>query len=155
MYVALKRMRFGEAHLGPGDEVPVEPGRNYNLLLRQGLIADLDAVTADEEAHTRQVAGHKARETVLENELDAAHEEIARLRAEIAAGTADGADAEQGSDDADVAPAGSEENPLVVNLEELKKDDLLEVAKERGVEVTSRMNKDDILAALTNAESKE
>jgi len=37
-YVAVVHMRWGDTWLEPGDEVPIEPGRNYGAMIRQGLI---------------------------------------------------------------------------------------------------------------------
>lgn len=39
-YVAVKRIRFGDQYLEPGDPVPAEPGRNYHMMVR------LEQVTA-------------------------------------------------------------------------------------------------------------
>lgn len=130
--VALKRIRVGETHLGPGDVVPEDDieNRNVNVMIRMGLVADLETKEADEEAHTRQVAGHKARITVLEKELEEAHSEIAELRAKL-----------------------TEHAPQ--SLEELGKGALLEMAKERGIEVPSRANKGDIVALLSAEPSSD
>lgn len=40
-YVALRRIRFGERFLEPGDEVPVQRGRNYGLMVRTGQVAEV------------------------------------------------------------------------------------------------------------------
>jgi len=37
-YVALRHLKLGGGWLEPGDPVPVEPGRNYDMLLRHGHI---------------------------------------------------------------------------------------------------------------------
>jgi hypothetical protein len=40
-YVALRHMRFGDGWLQPGDPVPVEGGRDYGRMVRQGLIEQI------------------------------------------------------------------------------------------------------------------
>ena len=80
-FVALKRQRFGKVHLSPGDEVPQEAGRNYNLMERMGLIADLDAKVDSEAGALAAQKAAKARITQLEGLLAAANAEIAELRA--------------------------------------------------------------------------
>lgn len=45
-FVALKRLRFGDGYLLPGDEVPIEDGRNYDAALHLGEIAEMDSVAA-------------------------------------------------------------------------------------------------------------
>jgi hypothetical protein len=80
MFVALKRVRFGEDHIAPGEEVPVEPNRNYNLMLAQGLIADLDQQNRTEEAQAVAVEALQSRITVLEGVLAEANAELAQLR---------------------------------------------------------------------------
>lgn len=119
-YVALKRLRFGEEHLMPGEELPVEPGRNYGLLLRQGLVADLDQVAASEEDHAKQVEGYKTRISALEGQLAEARQEIGALR--------------------------QEPEPT---LGELTKAQLLERAVEAEIEVPSQANKQDIIDLLS------
>ena len=42
-YVALKRLTFGGEVLEPGDEVPIEEGRNYRQMLRLGQIREAGA----------------------------------------------------------------------------------------------------------------
>lgn len=37
-YVAVVPMRWGDSSLSPGDEIPIEAGRNYASMIRQGLI---------------------------------------------------------------------------------------------------------------------
>jgi hypothetical protein len=81
-YVALKRQRFGTAHLDVGDEVPHERGRNYNLMVRQGLVADMAEVSAEQDKSARAAKAAKARVTKLEGELRDARAEIKSLQAE-------------------------------------------------------------------------
>lgn len=38
-YVACKRLRWGDGYIEPGERVPVEDGRNYELLVRLEHIA--------------------------------------------------------------------------------------------------------------------
>ncbi|MVN86902.1 hypothetical protein GO986_09005 [Deinococcus sp. HMF7620] len=45
-YVALKPLRFGDQALLPGDPVPVEPGRDYGLMVRLKQIAEVPAGAA-------------------------------------------------------------------------------------------------------------
>lgn len=45
-YVALKRLTFGDEVLEPGDEVPIEEGRNYRQMLRLGQIAAASTLAA-------------------------------------------------------------------------------------------------------------
>jgi hypothetical protein len=35
-YVAVRHIRFGDGMLKPGDPVPVEPGRDYGVMVHQG-----------------------------------------------------------------------------------------------------------------------
>jgi hypothetical protein len=41
MFVALQRIKVGDAWLEPGDEVPVEEGRDYGLMQRLGHVAEV------------------------------------------------------------------------------------------------------------------
>lgn len=152
-YVALKRLRFGDAWLAPGDEVPDEPGRNYTLMLRQGLVADLDTLEKSDEAHAAQVAGYKLRIRTLEGQLGDAHEEIAALRAGKPVEAKSDAAGAQESSAAEETPAepGSEENPISIDLgevAEMNRDDLVATAEKLGIEVPSRANKPTILGLI-------
>jgi hypothetical protein len=40
-YVAVRHIRFGDGWLAPGDAVPVEPGRDYGVMVHQGDIAQV------------------------------------------------------------------------------------------------------------------
>lgn len=147
MYVALRRLRFGDRWLAPGDEVPDEPGRNYNLMLRQGLVADLDTLEKSEEAQAQQVAGYKLRIRTLEGQLGDAHEEIAALRAGTPAEPAGKGEQEQ-----EPAPASNQEQETpdvdLKALSEANRDQLVEAAEKLGIEVPSRTNKPQILALI-------
>ena len=50
-FIAIQPIRFGDKVLQPGDEVPVEPGRNYASMLRLHQIAS--AVVHDASAPKR------------------------------------------------------------------------------------------------------
>jgi hypothetical protein len=40
-YIALQEIRWGDGWLQPGDEVPLEDGRNYGSLIRHGKISQV------------------------------------------------------------------------------------------------------------------
>lgn len=40
-YVAAKHLRFGDRMLEPGERVPIEPGRDYGLMVHQGDISQV------------------------------------------------------------------------------------------------------------------
>jgi hypothetical protein len=141
VYVALKRQRFGDRMLEPGDEVPFEPSRNYNLMLRQGMIADLEQVNASKEGAKAAQDAAKARIDLLEGLLADANEEIKGLREQLAA-SSDGTEAEAATEG---------ESPAEVNLSELSRDALLEHAEGLGLTIPSRASKPKILEAIQAA----
>lgn len=49
-YVARKPLRFGDRTLQPGESVPVEPGRDYRLMLRLGQIIEIPQAAAVAQA---------------------------------------------------------------------------------------------------------
>lgn len=49
-YVARKPLRFGDRTLQPGESVPVEPGRDYRLMLRLGQIIEIPHAAAVAQA---------------------------------------------------------------------------------------------------------
>lgn len=58
-WIALRRLRFGDGHIEPGEPVPHEPGRDYDGMLRVGEIADagaVDALRAERDALKARVA---------------------------------------------------------------------------------------------------
>jgi hypothetical protein len=79
-FVALRRQRFGEEMLGVGDPVPIEPGRNYGLMLRQGLIADLEDHLRTEEEQSATVDALQLRNEKLEGLLADSRAETAEFR---------------------------------------------------------------------------
>jgi phage shock protein A len=148
MYVALKRLRFGEARLEPGDEVPDEPGRNYNLLLRQGLIADLDAQVRTEEDAAEMAKGYQARIKQLEGALEDAQKEIAALRA--------GKEPEEKTDDAGTADDGTADDggkaDTGPNLKSMDRKALNAHAKSVGVKDAAKLgNKSEVMKAIEAA----
>jgi hypothetical protein len=73
-FVALKRLRWGEETIMPGEPVPEgEEGRSYGSLLAHGLIAE----TSDLEGLSDAELAKHAKE--LKEKLDAAHERIGEL----------------------------------------------------------------------------
>jgi hypothetical protein len=168
MFVALKRQLFGDTYLGVGDEVPVEEGRNYNLMLRQGLIADLDQQAKTEGDAAAASKAAKARIDSLEKDLAAANAESERLRGELvdvrgelerAHATIDAREGNTPEGDAThpekVEPEHGEPGATAV-LDSLSKADLLELAEKQGVEVRARASKGAIVELLSaDAASKE
>jgi hypothetical protein len=51
-YVALRHLRWGAGWLKPGEEVPIEDGRDYGLMIAQGQIAQAIEPTAQEPAES-------------------------------------------------------------------------------------------------------
>lgn len=145
MYVALKRQRFGEAHLAPGDEVPVEEGRNYNLMLRMGLIADVEATGLSEEGAAQAQGALKARIAKLELMLTEAQAEIRSLREQVGLPA-------QSAEEASAGEA-SEPAPTMIELEDLTKAHLLELLGNRTVPANA--NKTQILEVLKGADTEE
>jgi hypothetical protein len=154
-YVALKRIRFGPDHIETGEEVPFERGRNYTLMLRQGLIADLN----QQEQGDGGAALSAATQTIatLEGHLAEANEEIADLREQLEEAQG-GEPAEEGGDE---TPAdedgggdgeGDEDAPA---LESLKKPELLGLANQAGVDVPAGATKAVLIDLLRADESEE
>lgn len=144
MYIALKRLRFGEARLEPGDEVPVEEGRNYNLLLRQGMIADLDSQVKTEADAAEQAKGYKARIKQLEGALEDAQKEIATLR--------DGQAADAEKSDGKDAEKDPEKDEAKLDLKRMNRDQLNAHAKSLGIDGAEELgNKADVMKAIKSA----
>jgi hypothetical protein len=72
-YVALRRLRWGDDWIEPGEPVPEEEGRSYASLLAHGHIAE---VKAAEEMSDEELAKHAEG---LQAQLDEANERIAAL----------------------------------------------------------------------------
>jgi hypothetical protein len=164
-YIALKRQRFGQVHLDVGDEVPHDENRNYNLMERMGLVADVDKKINSETAAKSAQKAAKERIKKLESLLEDAREEVKALRAENAdfraqlVGTAEAPadEAEPGSDQEQEPPEAEAEGtaPSQVVLEELTNAQLHELAEQAGVEVSKRATKPALIEALSakNAEA--
>lgn len=149
-YVALKRIRFGKEHIDTGEEVPFERGRNYTLMLRQGLIADMRL--QDQPDGGAALTAAQERVATLEGHLEAANEEIADLREQLE--EAQGREpAEEGGDQipADEAGGNSEsggdgdgeggEQTDAPALESLKKPELLGLANQAGIDIPAGATK--------------
>lgn len=136
-YIALKRIKVGQEHLMPGTQLPAEEaeGRNVNLLLRQGLIADLDMQSQSIEEWAGQSEAYRSRIVTLEGLLEDAQAEISGLRqgaAQEPAGSDASIKAEESTSEAETeAEEAAEVSPA--NLARLNKAQLLEVAQKRGV----------------------
>lgn len=55
-FIALKRLNFGDSVIDPGQEVPLEPGRDYDLMKRSG-----EVVWSEAPAAAHAVAGASQR----------------------------------------------------------------------------------------------
>lgn len=139
-YVALKRIRFGPDHIEAGEEVPFERGRNYTLMLRQGLVADLN----QQEQSDGGAALSAANQTIatLEGHLAEANEEIEDLREQLK----EAQGSEPAEEDGDETPAdedgdGEGEEPDAPKLESLKKPELLGLANQAGIDIPAGATK--------------
>lgn len=159
-YVALRRIRVGPEHLMPGDELPeLEEARNINLLLRQGLIADLDAQASSGEEQQQATDALTARVAQLEGLLAAAQGELGEVRAQLAKAPEDESAARVaelevllGEKDTEIAtlreaqaassePQEGTETAPEVPLEQMTKAQLLETAQAAGVAVDASATK--------------
>lgn len=146
-YVALKRIRFGKEHIDAGEEVPFERGRNYTLMLRQGLIADMRL--QDQPDGGAALTAAQERVATLEGYLEAANEEIADLREQLeeAQGREPGEEGgeqtpadEAGNDESEGDGEGGEQTDAPA-LESLKKPELLGLANQAGIDIPAGATK--------------
>lgn len=73
-YVALRAFRFGTADLQPGDPVPVEAGRNYQMMLRVGQIGPASVTaSAGQQEEQKPPAPYAQGDTVVFVAEDGAH----------------------------------------------------------------------------------
>jgi hypothetical protein len=107
-----------------------------SLRSQANLSADLSA----------QVSTLEEERTKLAEERDALQVQVDELRAAAASADAGNPPVPDGAEE--VANTGSTVEPLPDNLGELKRAELVELAKARGIDVPSSANKEDIVAAL-------
>lgn len=145
-YVALRRIKVGAEHLMPGEELPeLEENRNLNLLLRQGLIANLDVQAASDEEQQQALDVSRARVEQLEGLLAAAQRELSEVRGKLADGGEDESavriselEAIVGERDAEIARltgASAAQEGSEIPLEQMTKAQLVEHAQATGVAV--------------------